>query len=116
MTRQIQDYGNLTINTRVISYEGRVKIEPGTRTRVANPQVNGQIIITTDISTERSKISIPIRVTPETNNTFDEFFNNGANNVITFRDRNFTACFMEMLPEREDLEIVEYICYGDPEV
>jgi hypothetical protein len=112
----IQDYGDLTINGNVVTYEGRVKIEAGSRTRVVNPQVDGSQIITTDISTNKSKITVPIRVTPETNKTFDALYDNGDNNIITFRDRNFTRCVMEVKPEREDLEIVEYVFMGNPEV
>jgi hypothetical protein len=112
----IQDYGDLTINGNVVKYEGRVKIEAGSKTRISNPQVNGDTIITTDISTNKSKITVPIRVTPESNKTFDSFFDNEDNNIITFRDRNFTRCFIEVKPEREDLEIVEYVFMGNPEV
>jgi hypothetical protein len=112
----IIDYGDLTINGNVVKYDGKVKIESGTRTRVSNPQVNGDVVITTDISTERSKVTVPIRVTPDSNKTFDALYNNGDNNVMTFRDKNFSRCFMEMLPEREDTEIVEYVFFGNPEV
>ena len=53
----ILDYGNLSINGTVISYEGAVKIEAGTKKRIVSPQVNGGKIITTDISTNVSKIN-----------------------------------------------------------
>ena len=112
----ILDYGDLMINGQVVAYENRVKIERGTRTRAANPQINGEIIYTTDITTERSKITVPVRVAPDSNALFDGFYNNGDNNTISFRDRNFSKCTMEVSPEREDQEIVEYVFFGSPEV
>lgn len=112
----IQDYGDLLINGTVIAYEGAVKIEKGSKTRNFHPQINGQKIITTDISTNKSKITVTVRVTPESNENFDTYYNNGDNNSITFRDQNFTACAMEMLPEREDLATVDYVFYGDPAI
>lgn len=110
--------GDLTINTKVIAYDpaGKVRIQKGTATRVPYPQVNGSLIVVEDISTKMSKITIPIRVTAETNKTFDEFYNNDDNNVITFRDQNFSGCFMEVIPEREDLELVDYVFMGNPAV
>ncbi len=112
----IQNNGDLLANGNVIAYEGRVKIEDGSITRVPNPQVNGEVVITTDITSNRSKITIPIRVTTESNNTFDDLFDNGDDNIITFRDKNYTRCYMEVKPEREDVEIVEYVFFGNPAV
>ena len=112
----ILDYGNLLINGNVIKYDGKVKVEKGTRTRVANPQINGEVIYTTDIATERSKITVPIRITTDSNEQFDGFYDNGDNNTITFRESNFSKCTMEIVPEREDQEIAEYIFFGNPEV
>lgn len=112
----IQNYKDLLINGKVIAYEGAVKITKGSIKREFFPQVNGQKQITSDISENMSKIIIPIRVTPESNQDFDDFFNNGDNNTISFDDQNFTACAMEMLPEREDLGIVEYTFMGDPAI
>lgn len=112
----ILDYGDLTINGNVIAYEGKVKIERGTRTRTANPQVGGDIIYTTDNSTERSKVIVPVRVSPASNKQFDEFYNNGDNNTISFRDKNFSRATMEVSPEREDQELVEYTFFANPEV
>ncbi len=112
----ILDYGDLLINGTVISYEGAVKVKNGTKKRTANPQVNGKKIITTDISTNMSMITVTIRVTPESNADFDALFNNDDNNTITFRDQNFVSCFIEELPEREDQQTVDYIFYGDPAI
>jgi hypothetical protein len=112
----ILEYGNLSINGTVISYEGAVKIEAGSKKRIANPQVNGSKIITTDITTNVSKITVKVRVTPESNDQFDAFFNNGDNNTIAFRDKNFSACFLEIIPEREDLSTVDYVFFGDPAI
>jgi hypothetical protein len=108
--------GDLSINGTVIAYEGNVKIEKGSETRVANPQVNGEIIFTSDISTKRSKVTVTIRVTSESNDTFDGFFANGDNNTITFNDQNFTKCTMEMIPEREDTATVDYVFLGNPQI
>jgi len=112
----ILDYGNLSINGTVISYEGAVKIEAGSKKRIVNPQINGGKIITTDITTNVSKITVKVRVTPESNAQFDAFFNNGDNNTIAFRDQNFSGCLLEMLPEREDLSTVDYVFLGDPAI
>lgn len=112
----ILDYGDLLINGTVIKYDGKVKIEKGSITRVANPQISGEVVYTTDITTNRSKITIPIRVTPESNDQFDDLYNNGDNNTISFRDANFSRCAMEMIPEREDQAVVEYIFFGNPAV
>ena len=112
----ILDYGDLLINGTVIKYDGRVKIEKGTRTRTPNPQVNGDILYTTDITTERAKITVPIRVSPGSNAQFDTFYDNGDNNTMTFRDENFSQATMEVLPEREDQEVVEYVFYANPAV
>ena len=112
----ILDYGYLSINGKVIAYEGAVKVEKGSKTRNVFPQVNGAKIITTDISTNKSKITVTVRVSQENNALFDSFFNNEDNNTITFRDQNFTACVMEMLPEREDLATVDYVFIGDPAI
>ena len=112
----IQDYGDLLINGTVIAYEGAVKIKKGTKKRNIFPQVNGAKIVTTDISENRSMITVNIRVTPESDADFDALYNNGDNNTITFRDQNFTACTMEDLPEREDLATADYIFYGDPAI
>jgi hypothetical protein len=110
----ILDYGDLVINGNAVSYEGAVKIEAGSKKRIVNPQVNGSKIITNDISTNYSKITITVRVSPATNDKFDAYYQNGDNNTISYRDKNFTACCLEMIPEREDLATVDYIFYGDP--
>lgn len=112
----IQDYGSLLINGEVIAYETAPKIEKGSKTRNFFPQVNGSKVITTDITTNKSKITITARVTPSNNEFFDDLYNNGDNNTITYRDDNFSACAMEIIPEREDLSTVEYVFYGDPAV
>lgn len=112
----ILDYGDLVINGKVISYEAAVKIENGTITRNVHPQVNGSKIITSSIESNKSKITMTIRVTPENNDLFDGIYNNGDNNTVSFGDKNFSACVMEVLPEREDLGTVDYMLYGDPAI
>lgn len=110
----IINQGNLLINGKVIAYEGNVKIEKGTSTRVANPQVNGQVIYTSDISSNRSKITVTVRNTAESKVDFDGFYDNGDNNTITFIDDNFVKCTMEMVPEREDTATTDYVFFGNP--
>ena len=112
----ILDYGDLTINGKVMAYEGAVKIEKGSPTFTVHPQVNGGKFVRQDISTNYSTIKIPVRVTPDNNKEYDALRANGDNNVITFRDQNFTGCLMDKLPEREDLAIVDYVFFGDPAV
>lgn len=112
----ILDYGDLLINGTVIKYDGKVKIEKGSITRVPNPQINGQVIYTTDLASNRSKITVPIRVSPTSNEDFDNLYANGDNNTISFRDQNFSNCAMEMIPEREDQAVVEYVFFGNPAV
>ena len=112
----ILNYGDLSINGTVIAYEGAVKVQNGSIKRIVNPQVNGAKIITSDISTNMSKITITVRVTPSSNAQFDAFFNNGDNNTISFRDQNFSSCVMEELPEREDMATVDYVFIGDPAI
>lgn len=110
----ILNYGDLVINGNAVSYEGAVKIQAGSIKRNVHPQVNGSKIITSDISTNMSKITVTIRVTPASNDKFDEYFQNGDNNTISYRDKNFTGCLIEEIPEREDLATVDYVFYGDP--
>lgn len=112
----ILKHGDLYINDKPISYEGAVKVETGSIKRIVSPQVNGSKIITADISTNVSKITVPVRVTAESNKLFDGFYNNGDNNVISFRGQNFSACCLEVIPEREDLAIANYVFYGDPAI
>jgi len=112
----VLDYGNLLINGAVVKYESAVKIEKGSKTRNVHPQINGSKIITTDISTNKSKITVPIRNTQESIAQFDTYYNNGDNNTITFRDQNFIGCVIEMLPEREDQGVTDYVFFGDPAI
>lgn len=112
----ILDYGVLQINGETIAYETGVKIKPGKIKRVPNPQINGDIVYTSDISENKSMITVTIRVTPENNELFDTFFDNGDNNTITFRDQNFTNCTLEEPPEREDQGTADYVFYGNPAI
>jgi len=112
----IIDYGTLVINGVVFSFEGRVKIEAGKRTRMPHPQINGVMVVSTDIESARSKISVPTRVTPASDSTFDDLYTLEDNILITFRAKAFTGCFLEVIPEREDVEIVDYVFFGNPEV
>ena len=112
----ILDYGVLSINGNTIAYETGVKIKKGAIKRIPNPQINGGIVFTSDITGNMSMITVGIRVTPENNDLFDTFFDNGDNNTITFRDQNFSSCTLEEPPEREDQSTVDYVFYGDPAI
>ena len=112
----IQKQGDLVINGKPIAYEGKVKIEAGSITRNVFSQVNGSKLITSDVSTNISMISVPVRATPENIELFTSFYNNGDNNTISFRNQNFSSCVMEKLPQIEDLEVVEYVFKGDPAI
>jgi hypothetical protein len=107
---------NLSINGKIVAYEGKIKIEAGSIKREAFPQRNGSKIVVSDVSTNLSKITIPIRNTPASRKEFTGYFNNGDNNIITAGDENFSSCMITQLPEREDLGIVEYIFIGDPAI
>lgn len=110
----ILNYQNLLINGEVIKYDGTVKTIDGSITRVANPQINGELIYTSDLSTNRSQITIPIRVSKDSNSQFDKFYANGSNNTIVFGDKSYTNCTMEVIPEREDQGVAEYVFFGNP--
>ena len=112
----ILQQGNLVINGKPIAYEGKVKIEAGSITRNVFSQVNGSKLITSDVSSNVSIISVPVRATPENIELFTSFYNNNDNNTISFRNQNFSGCVMEKLPQIEDLEVVEYMFKGDPAI
>lgn len=112
----IINYGDLVINGVVRSYEGAVKITPGSITRKTHPQINGSAITTSDISTNFSMITINVRVTPEILDDFRDLYNNGDNNTISFRDRNFSNCKLTVRPEEEDLGTADFVFEGDPEL
>lgn len=112
----IQKQGDLNINGKTVSYEGKVKIEAGSITRNVFSQVNGSKIITSDVSTNIGMVIVPVRATDENKALFKSFYDNGDNNVISFRNQNFSNCAMEKDPLTEDLEIVEYVFKGNPAI
>lgn len=112
----ILEYGDLEINGSVVSYESPVKIQQGSVTRNFYPQVNGEIVITNDISTNFSTITVNVRNTPENVEQFREYLNNGDNNTIKFRDQSYNRCTLIVLPEEQDLETVDYVFQGNPRV
>lgn len=111
----ILNYGNLIINSKSVSYEA-VEITSGSITRKPNPQINGKNIFTTDVTSNYSTIKITQRVSPASNELFDQIYNNGDNNTITYRSQNFSNCSMEVLPARKDQDTVDYMIFGDPAV
>lgn len=107
---------DLYINGKPVAYEGKVKTQAGSATRNFHPQVNGSMIITSDISTNVGIVIVPVRATPENVELFTSFYDNGDNNTISFRNENFSNCGLTVKPEIEDLEIVEYVFKGDPAI
>jgi len=112
----IQKQGDLVINGKTVGYEGKVKTQTGSITRNFHPQVNGSIIITSDVSTNIGMVIVPVRATDENKALFTSFYNNGNNNTVSFRNENFSDCSVEVLPQTEDLEIVEYVFKGNPAI
>jgi len=114
MTSTTLNFKVLSINGNTIAYETAIKIKPGSLKRTPNPQINGGIVYTTGVEDHYSVIPVSIRVTDESNDLFDTFFENGNNNTITFGSENFTSCTLLEIPEREDQGIAEYMFNGDP--
>ena len=110
----IQKNGDLLINGIVVAYEGNVKVKKGSLKRTSHPQVNGKRVITASIEENMSMITVTARVNRANNDYFDSLFDNEDNNVIEFDGDSFTSCNLEVKPEREDLETVDYVFYGDP--
>jgi hypothetical protein len=105
------------VNGNSVPYENNgVEVTPGKIKRMPNPQVDGQLIITEDISTNFSTLKVTVRVTEESNKLFTGFYDNGTNNIITYGDKNYSACFLEDMPARKLQETVEYTFMGNPEV
>lgn len=107
---------DLAINGLPVAYEGQIKVKPGMPKRNFYPQVNGKMIITSDVSTNMSIITIPIRVTEESRKYFKSIINNGDNNVISVGDLNFSGCTLEDEPDVALLDIGEYVFKGDPAI
>lgn len=112
----ILSYEDLVINGQTVSYEGPLKITPGTIKRVPNPQVNGPLIYNPDISENRAQIIVNQRVHPESNDLFDEIYANGDNNTVSIGDKNYTRVALEMIPEREDKGTVDYVLFAEPSI
>jgi len=103
----------LQINGETIAYEGNVKLTIGSKTRKANPQLFGNLIYTTDNSTNFSTIKVSIRNTQASIDQFKAYYRNGDNNVISFGNITLSNVAMEMLPEVEDQALTEYTFLGD---
>ena len=109
--------GDLSINNTIVGYdaEGKVRITPGSTTSKLHPQVNASPIAMSDVTTNFSTITIPIRVTDASNEQFDEYKANGDANVIYFRAKSYSNCILTTIPEREDNGVVDYVFEGRPE-
>lgn len=110
----ILNYGDLVINGETVKYEGRVKIKDASIKTESKPQTNGGIVIISNIEENFTTITVPVRSEPETNRRFDKFKANGDNNIIKFRDKNYSRAHLMDIPEREDQEIVEYVFQANP--
>jgi len=55
----------VAINGNVVAYEGNITYSLGKNTIVFNPQTNGKLIKTKDISSAVGMVTIPIRCTDE---------------------------------------------------
>ena len=106
--------GNLVINGKPIAYEGKVKIDDGSITRDVFSQVNGPKLITSDVSSNVSTITIPIRLTVESREYFRSLINKENNIVISVGDLHFSGCSLEDEPDVALLEIGEYVFKGNP--
>lgn len=69
----IVQFGDLAINGQPVALNSEPTLTDGAITRMSNPQINGDTIITQDISTNKSTISIPVMCNPENNELFDTF-------------------------------------------
>lgn len=103
----------LQINGETIAYEGNVKPIIGSKTRKPNPQLFGNLIYTTDNSTNFTTLKVSIRNTPASIEQFKGYYRNGDNNVISFGNLTITNVAMEVLPETEDQGLTEYTFFGD---
>ena len=105
---------DLLINSDPVGYEGQIKTKPGMPKRNFYPQVNGEMIVTSDISTNYSIITIPIRLTVESRKYFRSLINKENNIVISVGDLHFSGCSLEDEPDVALLEIGEYVFKGNP--
>jgi len=105
----IQQFKTVFINNTPITYEGTIDVKPASITRKKNPQIQGKSIITQDISTNTTQITITVRNTDESSNFFEKVFNNGDNNTITLDDKIYTEAVLTVLPSQKDQETSEYV-------
>jgi hypothetical protein len=106
----------LTINGDIIAYEGACKLTIGTKERKPNPQIAGEIIFTTDNSTNHSTFKVTVRNTDENNEKFEKYYNNGNNNVISYGNTSLSLMALQTMPENEDQGLTEYVFYGQPKI
>jgi hypothetical protein len=104
----ILNNSNLQINTINIRYEGNIKFKPGGATRTPYVQNNGDIIITTDNSTNYSVLKVTVRNNQENNALFDSFWYNNGNNVISYGATRLVNAYLMEIPEREEQGTTEY--------
>tara|TARA_R100001463_G_scaffold126826_1_gene184714 strand:- start:705 stop:1052 length:348 start_codon:yes stop_codon:yes gene_type:complete len=110
----IVQFGDLAINGQPVALNSEPTLTDGAITRMSNPQINGDTIITQDISTNKSTISIPVMCNPENNELFDTFFANGNNNVITYDGKNYSSAVLTVKPERKNMEEATYVFESNP--
>lgn len=110
----IQKYANLSINSTVIKYEAELDVQDGSITRNYNPQINGSAQITSDISTNKSTISIQVRQSNVSDSDFDDFYDKGDANLIFIDDKSYSRATMKEKPSRQNMQLVTYVFECDP--
>jgi hypothetical protein len=104
----------VAIDGKVVPYEGNVTYSLGKETITFNPQTNGNIIKTKDISTAVGMVTIPARATKSN----VDFFRNleGSEHVIQIGDISFSGMEFEVFPDIQDLEVVDFVFKGNPAI
>ena len=104
----------VAINGKPVAYEGNITYSLGKNTTVFNPQTNGKLVKTIDISSAVGMVTIPVRCTNKNVELFRSF--DGQENVIQIGDISFFGMEYEVFPDVQDLEVVDFIFKGNPAV
>tara|TARA_Y100000385_G_scaffold275847_1_gene320779 strand:+ start:556 stop:891 length:336 start_codon:yes stop_codon:yes gene_type:complete len=104
----------VAINGNVVAYEGNITYSLGKNTTVFNPQTNGKLLKTVDISSAIGSVTIPVRCTPENVELFRSF--ESQENVVQVGDISFSGMEYEVFPDIQDLEVIDFVFKGNPAV
>lgn len=110
----INTFQTLIINNRVVAREGDIEIDPGAYEIEAHPQVGGPVQYTTTNKNAYSKIMIPSRVLPQTNDYFDSLVANGDNNTIIVDTQRFVRCVLQTIGSRKWQQEKVYTFFAEP--